>query len=390
MGTFVNKSLSNFSKHFQNFPKMIDSDLARQLFEHGAVLIIAGVPNGTEFSMDCSKNVVAERFRGVKMIPPGPHFVSCASRGPYGDVAPKVGFIHYYRQQEIIIREWNEDTEELNVRTKGDSEMEKQRIRDNLKDLDVYLAPYDYSTMAKWKAHSEFISECVVNRLSPANGIIRNCVDLLSCPDSERPRGHGVEIMSPVTRRIKQHSTYDEDELLPDLKPIPGTASNYTQLPERCPKTASPQEVSQHHLDSISAVDELLARFESPEELLGEIQFAFVSYFAGGSLDGLAHWRKVLLLLAHSETATQKHAAFYRQYLKVLTPQIPELPEELMTPSAHNTVYQDTRTLLANCSASGLTDEVDQLQKRLKRTLMWVFDGLLEEDPEDLPVVVET
>lgn len=369
---------------------MIDSELARQLFEHGAVLIIAGVPNGTEFTMDCTKNVVAERFRGVKMIPPGAHFVSCASRGPYGDMAPKVGFIHYYRQQEIVIREWNAETEELTVRTKGDADMEKQRIRDNLKDLDVYLAPYDYSAMAKWKALSEYILESVVNRLSPANGIIRNCVDLLSCPDEERPRGHGVEIMSPVTRRIKQNSNYDEDELLPDLKPIPGTASNYTKLPERCPKTASPEEVSKHHLDSIAAVEELFGQFEDTDDLLGEIQFAFVSYFAGGSVEGLSHWRKILVLLAHSEMATQKYSAFYKKYLKVLTPQIPELPEEMMTPGPFNTVYQDTRKLLTNCSNSGLNDEVDQIQKRLKRTMLWVFDGLLEEDPEDLPVIVET
>lgn len=369
---------------------MIDSELARQLFEHGAVLIIAGVPHGTEFSMDCSKNVVAERFRGVKMIPPGPHFVSCASRGPYGDMAPKVGFIHYYREQEIIIREWNAATEELTVRTKGDAETEKQRIRDNLKDLDIYLAPYDYSTMAKWKALTEFITEETINRLTPANGIIRNCVELLSCPDEDRPRGHGVEIMSPVTRRIKQNSTYDEDELLPDLKPTPGTASNYTTLPERCPKAATPAEVSKHHLDSIAAVQELLALFETSDQLLGEIQFSFVAYFAGGSVDGLAHWRKILLLLAHSETATQKYSVFYKKYLMVLTAQTPELPEEMMAPGPFNTVYQDIRKLLTNCSNSGLSGEVEQIQKRLKRTMRWEFDDLLEEDPEDLPVVVET
>lgn len=370
---------------------MIDSELARQLFEHGAVLIIAGVPNGTEFSMDCSKNVVAERFRGVKMISPGPHFVSCASRGPYGDMAPKVGFIHYYHEQEIIIREWNGTTEELAVRTKGDEAMEKQRIRENLKDLDLYLAPYDYSTMTKWKALSEFLSESVIKRLSPENGIIRNCVDLLSCPDEDRPRGNGVGIMSPVTRRIKQTSTFDEDDLLPDLKPIPGTASNYTKLPDRFPKTATPAEVSKHHLDSIAAVEELLSLFESSDELLGEIQFAFVCYFSGGSVDGLAHWRKMLVLLAHSESATQKYTAFYRKYLKVLMAQLPELPEEMMTPGPFNTVYQDTRRLLTNCSSTGgFSGEVEQMQKKLRRAMMWEFEDLLEEDPEDLPVIVET
>lgn len=369
---------------------MIDSELARKLFEHGAVLIIAGVPNGTEFRMDCTKNDVAERFRGIKMIPPGPHFISCASRGPHGDLAPQVGFIHFFREQEIIIREWNAAAEELTVRMKGDADLEKQRIRENLKDLDTFLAPYDYSMMVKWKSLTEFITEGTIGRLTPATGIIRNCVELLSCPDADRPRGHGVEIMSPVTRRIKQNSTYDEDELLPDLKPIPGTASNYTKLPQRCPKAASPAEVSLHHMDSMAAVEELLAHFVTPDDLLGEIQFAFIAYFCGDSLDGLAHWRKILLLLAHSEKAAEKYRAFYKKYLKVLSAQIPELPEELMTPGPYNSVYQDTRKLLANCSAAaGLNGEVEQMQKLMSRTIKWTFEGLLEEDPEDLPVVVD-
>lgn len=45
-----------------------DPELARNLFENGAVLIVAGVPDGTEFGLDCTKNVVASKFRGVKMV----------------------------------------------------------------------------------------------------------------------------------------------------------------------------------------------------------------------------------------------------------------------------------------------------------------------------------
>ncbi len=33
------------------------------------------MPEGTHFSIDCHAFVVGPNFRGVKMIPPGPHFV---------------------------------------------------------------------------------------------------------------------------------------------------------------------------------------------------------------------------------------------------------------------------------------------------------------------------
>lgn len=111
-------------------------DLAAYLMAEGALLIIAGVPEGTQFGIDLNSQTVAERFRGVKMIPEGPHYVFTASQGPYGDTALGVGFFHYFKRKEILIREWDAEKEELRVRTKGDAEYEKQKIRENLKILD--------------------------------------------------------------------------------------------------------------------------------------------------------------------------------------------------------------------------------------------------------------
>lgn len=322
-------------------------------------------------------------------IPPGPHYVFCSSRSIYGDLAPRVGFIHYFKRQEIVVREWDNALEELKVRTRGDTELEKVRIREHLKELDTFLAPYDFSAMYKWKCLSEFITEETIKLLAPTSGVVRTCVDLLSCPDDERPRGHGVEIMSPVTRRIKQNTYFNEDDLLPNLKPIPGTAPNFTQLPDRCPKTASPEEISKHHMDAIIAVDELMSKFAKHTDLLGELQFAFVLFCCGASIDGLAHWRKLLALLSSSEIAVTKYIELYKKLLIVFRYQLPELPEELMTAGPYNSVFQDVRKLLIHCSLAGLVNEVGKVEKSLNKNMKWTFSGLLEEDPDDLPVVVE-
>lgn len=114
----------------------IPQDVARKLFEDGAVLIISGIPVGTEFGVDLTSYNVGEKFRGIKMIPPGPHFVHTSAQGPYGDTALRVGFIHHFKRQEIIVREWDDDNEELRVRNVADSEAEICRIRDNLMELD--------------------------------------------------------------------------------------------------------------------------------------------------------------------------------------------------------------------------------------------------------------
>ena len=52
-----------------------DRELARHLALEGARLVLLGVPPGTEFGIDVNYWNVGVKFKGVKMIPPGLHFV---------------------------------------------------------------------------------------------------------------------------------------------------------------------------------------------------------------------------------------------------------------------------------------------------------------------------
>lgn len=111
-------------------------EMAQKLYEEGALLLIAGLPKGTEFGVDLISNKVDEMFRGIKMIPPGPHFIYTAAEGAYGDTAARVGFIHYFKKQEIVIYEWNDQTEELKPRPGANVELDRARIRENLAEID--------------------------------------------------------------------------------------------------------------------------------------------------------------------------------------------------------------------------------------------------------------
>ena len=53
----------------------MDQDLARRLFFEGATLVLLDVPVMTEFGIDYNSWNVGEKFKGVKMIPEGFHFV---------------------------------------------------------------------------------------------------------------------------------------------------------------------------------------------------------------------------------------------------------------------------------------------------------------------------
>lgn len=54
-----------------------------------------------------------------------------------------------------------------------------------------------------------------------------------------------------------------------------------------------------------------------------------------------------------------------------------------------NTVYKDVRSLLINSTLGGLNVSADRLTKSLLKSMKWTFDSLFDEDPDDLPVIVD-
>ena len=53
----------------------MDQEVARRLFAEGAALVLLDVPERTEVGIDYNCWSVGPRFKGIKMIPPGFHFV---------------------------------------------------------------------------------------------------------------------------------------------------------------------------------------------------------------------------------------------------------------------------------------------------------------------------
>ncbi|XP_061397585.1 protein AAR2 homolog [Musca vetustissima] len=363
----------------------IDSETAKKLFDHGAVLLITGVPRKTEFGIDLCSYTTDENFRGVKMIPPGPHHVWCASTGPYGDTAPRVGFAHFFHEQEILVKEWDAENEELRDRQVNDPELELQRIRSNLKSLDIYLAPYDFRYWNDWRKLTDTVSKDTLDRCQPSLGVIRTNAELQSCPDSERPRGPLYETRPGTAAKL----IMNESDLLPNLKPVEGTAPRFCMVPSRVPKECTPAEISKHSLDCIEACDILISNFPQAQDLIEEIQLSFAFFLVGYSIESLEFWRKVLTILANSEDSVTKYRLLYMKYAEVLALQLPHLPEELMEATEHNSIYKDIRSLLVNLNACGLLKSAEHLTKKLKNSMNWSFEGLLDEDPEDMPVVVE-
>lgn len=53
----------------------MDQNVAQALLTEGATLVLLDVPPDTDFGIDLKSWTVGHNFKGVKMIPPGIHFV---------------------------------------------------------------------------------------------------------------------------------------------------------------------------------------------------------------------------------------------------------------------------------------------------------------------------
>ena len=71
----LNKSVHFSGSSTSSSGLRMDPDLARRLSETGATLVLLDFPTGSEFGIDMNVWNTGDKFKGVKMIPPGKHFV---------------------------------------------------------------------------------------------------------------------------------------------------------------------------------------------------------------------------------------------------------------------------------------------------------------------------
>lgn len=104
----------------------------------------------------------------------------------------------------------------------------------------------------------------------------------------------------------------------------------YTDIPKKL--TGEPTHTTSVNLDKTPLLEFLLAReYKNNEQLLlGELQYSFVSFLLGFSLDSLEQWKKLVNVVCFSETAFQegKRQQLLLDFIVVLFGQLKQLPKD--------------------------------------------------------------
>ncbi|KAL1308172.1 hypothetical protein HN51_050112 [Arachis hypogaea] len=383
----------------------MDPGTALELVKHGVTLLFLDVPQYTLLGIDTQMFSVGPSFKGIKMIPPGIHFVYYSSSTREGkEFSPIIGFFIDVGPSEVIVRKWDKQEERL-VKV---SEEEEERYIQAVKNLefDRQLGPYNLSHYEEWKQLSNFITKSVIERLEPIGGEIT------------------IECENDVVRSSSAQKTPMENALDKQLKESNSATSvgesqrkgcYYTSIPRvvKC-KGISGQELTSLNLDKTQLLETLLAKEYGCSEdlLLGELQFAFIAFLMGQSLEAFFQWKSLVsLFLGCSEAPFKTRTQLFTKFIRVIYYQLkyglqkdridesgPSLLDDswLSADSFLHRLCKDFFSLLEDGSVvdGDLLSWARKFKELLENNLGWEFqhgsaiDGMyFEEDDEFAPQV---
>ncbi|KAJ3258958.1 a1-alpha2 repression [Boothiomyces macroporosus] len=307
----------------------------------GSTLLLLDAPNNLEFGIDFNSWKVGPKFRGMRLIPPGIHFVH------YSLNEFKTGFF-INCTNETMVYKWSSENEQF----------EPFQL-DIIPNYDEYLGLYP-KEMTLWKEHFEYINMKTVNRM------ISNHVN------------NGSSSLYSVVLEKELQRDLDKLALATNSEPITVPTKektdwvNFTSLNLKYsyPPNATPSEITKYSVDKSYLLSLVL-------DILAEFSITFILFHLGQFYDAFEHWKTLVKVITSSIDFIESENDTFKKLIKLFIKQIKEFPPDFDLEFIHWSCIN----LVENCLECGVeTDFVLYLNKKFG----W---DLLNETEQ--PLVVE-
>ncbi|CAI2168739.1 4441_t:CDS:2 [Funneliformis geosporum] len=154
----------------------MDQETAQALFNQGAFLLFLNAPEGLEFGIDYNSWKIGPKFKGLKLIPPGLHFVFYSTSDKSGTSGLRTGFFKFYESKEIVIKDWDNTLEDVKKSEQLDPEQIK-RLKTDMRQFDPFLGPYPLSPPTNWQKLirlTNYITPRLISIILPNDGKVTN------------------------------------------------------------------------------------------------------------------------------------------------------------------------------------------------------------------------
>ncbi|CAG9463435.1 unnamed protein product [Pedinophyceae sp. YPF-701] len=297
----------------QPYSVNLDQETARELTRQGAAVLVLDFPEGACFGIDSRAFVTGPRFQGVKMIPPGAHFIStAASDAPAAaggaSFAPVTGELVWLERGEVLVRRWDTG-EECLAPLESPEEAERYVAGVRNMSFDAGMAPYDLRSLRAWRSVTGAITSDTVRRVRPVGGLVSITAESDMALDESAPA-------TPAERELVEHLRAARARTgTREGGAAAGGAFEHRSRVGRCfyvdvarlhkSRGLTAEELTRRNMDRSWELDKLVeGEFRGEQgELLGELQAAFACFVAGQSLDGFRQWRALLEMVLRCPSA---------------------------------------------------------------------------------------
>ncbi|CAB3404407.1 unnamed protein product [Caenorhabditis bovis] len=368
MGDALMSNILNSLKTGQDLPP----EIVNYMYEHGAFLLFLDFPEGSEFGIDYKSWKTGEKFRGLKMIPPGVHFVYCSIQS-----APRIGFFHTFKSGEILVKKWNKKNEDFEDQLMTDENIREKK--NQLKNMDSSLAPYPYENYRSWYALTDFVTEQTVERVKPLKGRITAQAELVSLETSFMENSKDNEEMSCNPRVDREHpvrTRFVDQNGLPIMKIREGYEIRFQEIPQLR------VDVNRIGIEHSDRLQRLIRAFNGDwKQILAEMQIAFVCFLMGQVFEGFEQWKRIIHLLCCCPNSFGKYDELFLSYVRVLFFQLKECPTDFFVDivSKDNFLTTTLSMLFANIrdsvhASENLKKKSQQFKAYLTKQFKWDFE----------------
>ncbi|KAI8992358.1 A1 cistron-splicing factor [Pilobolus umbonatus] len=353
----------------------MNQDLANKLFDIGGFLLFLNAPPKLEFGIDYNAWTIGPLFKGVKLIPPGLHFIYFSSVSKEGVQGIRTGFFHFFESQEVVVREWDSTIEDIREETDPD-QIERYRI--NMREFDRHLGPYPLDPpmyYERWKKLTDYITPGLVRRILPMNGKVSHLPD----------KSPNLSTDNEPTAQDKRMGRVIEKE--------EGMEFTSFDIRKSFPHGASATDITRWSLDKSWLLSDLLAKIyhNDYKALLGEMQLSFVCLLMAQNFSGFNQWKQLVQLLCSCSELMMEKPAMFVEFMDILQFQLEECPEDFFRDilSENNFTSVMLKSLQQNIPGSDhkLVSRYIKLKNFISKRFDW--DIPEDEEDEDAPIIVD-
>ncbi|KAG0350146.1 a1-alpha2 repression [Podila minutissima] len=430
----------------------MDNDTLKRLFKAGAVLLVLDAPqNQLEFGIDVNCWNTGPKFKGIKIIPPGAHFVyyslhtsknkptepqdesgtmEVTEGGPTGgDV--RIGFWHVFESGEVIVMKWNAYNEEMELET---DQEQIARYKAGIQEFDPFLGAYPLlppdSTYPAWVKISNHIQKNIISRVFVDRGFVNSHDDqledelsratkIIQRQEEEAKPEKDKDASSAHQGPRKTTTIAEEDEEEMEIEPTttsepPQQPTQKEQLVTFTPinlrssfrKGAVGEEVTRYSMDKSWLLNNLFTTVYKSDvsSYLGEYQAAFVTMLLSYHLGAFRQWKTMTILICQSSEAlsSSNYMRLFSEFIQTLHAQLSSIPSsffmDLLFASSDESdmtasfLEQALKTLARNIQSGlrrGECTELRRPMRELQKAVLESFEWKIAGDFKKAPKVVE-